>query len=388
MNCFESSVPAQGLTAAASQTRLASIDILRGLALFGVLMVNLITEFRVSIFQQFLPQPAEAQLLQRAVLGFVHEALELKAFALFSLLFGVGLAMQFERLAPTGRAYYWLTRRLLILLLLGLIHLLLIWNGDILTEYALAGLLVLPLLGARRSVLAWTALALLVIYLILPGLPLPLGWPDEQWLAQHIGRANAVYAASNWWQVVQFGWSELPALLPLHVYIFPRTLALFVLGMLAWRSGLFADAAARRGRLLLGGCLLGAAGVILTAAGEAGLLASLAPVCLALACAALLIVALESAPVRRCLLPFAALGRMAFTHYILQSLIFGAIFFGYGLGQFGKLAPVPVFVLGVGVYAVQLLLSQIWLRHYRFGPIEWCWRTLMYGRRQPMKREM
>jgi hypothetical protein len=95
--------------------------------------------------------------------------------------------------------------------------------------------------------------------------------------------------------------------------------------------------------------LLGAAGVVLTAAGEAGLLASLAPVCLALACAALLIVALESAPARRCLLPFAALGRMAFTHYILQSLIFGAIFFGYGLGQFGKLAPAPVFVLGVGV---------------------------------------
>lgn len=167
-----------------------------------------------------------------------------------------------------------------------------------------------------------------------------------------------------------------------------RTLALFMLGMLAWRSGLFADAAARRGTLLLVGSLLGAAGVVLTAAGEAGLLASLAPVCLALACAALLIVALESAPVRRCLLPFAALGRMAFTHYILQSLIFGAIFFGYGLGQFGKLAPAPVFVLGVGVYAVQLLLSQIWLRHYRFGPIEWCWRTLMYGRRQPMKREI
>jgi uncharacterized membrane protein YeiB len=89
--------------------RFASIDILRGLALFGVLTVNLVTEFRVSIFAQFLGQPAEPEWIDRAVLGFVHYGLELKAFALFSFLFGVGLAMQFERLARTGKPLYWLS---------------------------------------------------------------------------------------------------------------------------------------------------------------------------------------------------------------------------------------------------------------------------------------
>jgi uncharacterized membrane protein YeiB len=140
-------------TATADHRRLESIDILRGLALFGVLSVNLVTEFRVSIFEQFLPQARERDLINRAVIWFVHNALELKAFALFSFLFGVGMAMQFERLSNTGRPLYWLTRRLLVLLSFGLIHLLLIWNGDILTEYALARLMVLPLLYASRKVL-------------------------------------------------------------------------------------------------------------------------------------------------------------------------------------------------------------------------------------------
>jgi uncharacterized protein len=77
---------------------------------------------------------------------------------------------------------------------------------------------------------------------------------------------------------------------------------------------------------------------------------------------------------------------MAFTNYIAQSLVFGWLFFGYGLGQFGLLRPAPVLALGVAVYVVQMRVSVLWLRRYRFGPIEWLWRTLMYGARQPMKR--
>ncbi|WP_348698675.1 hypothetical protein [Duganella fentianensis] len=179
-----------------------------------------------------------------------------------------GLAMQYERLCATGRPYYWLLRRLLFLMVLGLIHLLLIWNGDILTEYALAGLLVLPLLRARRSTLAWSALALLLLYLLLPALlpallpllsselGLALQWPDSIWLVNHIRQARQAYGEGNWLQVLQFSWHELSAIVPLHVTIFPRTLALFVLGMLAWRSRLFTLAAPQRGKLLLAGVLV------------------------------------------------------------------------------------------------------------------------------------
>lgn len=370
----------------ARHRRLESLDILRGLALFGVLAVNLVTEFRVSIFEQFLNPSAEPHPIDHAVIGFVRHAFEMKAFALFSFLFGVGLAMQFERLSQTGKPFYWLARRLVVLLCFGLVHLLLIWNGDILTEYAVAGLFVLPLLYGSSRMLGLAAAALLALYLALPALPLPLAWPDPAWLTRHVRQANDIYGGGNWSQVMRFSLHELPALLPLHVYVFPRTLALFLLGMLAWRSGAFSRPAQHQAALVGLACLLGSAGLILTLTNEPGILSNLAPMCLALGFAAMVLYAVEFTSARTFLHPFADIGRMAFTNYIAQSVMFGLLFFGYGLGQFGRLRPAPVLALGIAVYLAQIYLSRLWLRHYRFGPIEWCWRTLMYGRLQPMKR--
>jgi uncharacterized protein len=302
--------------------------------------------------------------------------------------------MQFERLARTGKPLYWLIRRLLVLLAFGLIHLLAIWNGDILTEYAVAGLCVLPLLYASRRVLLTVGMALL-LYLAMPVLPLALPWPNADWITAHVAQANAVYRTGNWVQVMRFSLQELPALLPLHVYIFPRTLALFVLGMLAWRSGLFACPAKHRSAIFYLAWIAGACGGALTIsdacglfppAGLSGSLPNIAPVCLALAFAATVVYAVEFTPAAAALGAFSAIGRMAFTNYIAQSVVFGLVFFGYGLGLFGSLRPAPVFVMGVAVYALQVQFSRLWLRHYRFGPIEWLWRTLMYGRRPAMKR--
>jgi uncharacterized protein len=373
--------------------RLDAIDVARGLALFGVLMVNLVTEFRVSIFAQFMDAPLPAGMLDRAVLAFVREALEMKAFALFSFLFGVGLALQYERLAATGRPVYWLTRRLGVLLGFGLIHLLLVWNGDILTEYALAGVVVLPLLAAPRRVQGLAAAALFALYLSLPLLPPVVPWPDPAWIARHVAAANAAYANGGWTDVVRFNIAEAPALLPLHVTILPRTLGLFVLGMLAWRSGVFAAPARHRALLVLLFWVLGSAGAGVTLAQAFGVLpgalaswANLAPVCLALAFAAAVVFLTAFTHAGAWLRAFAPIGRMAFTNYLMQSVLFGTVFFGYGLGQFGKLAPPPVFAFGVAVYAAQVALSRLWLQRYRFGPVEWLWRTLMLGRRQPFRR--
>src|SRR6266404_5767605 len=150
--------------------RIDSIDVLRGLALFGVLAINLETEFRVSIFQQFLRRPAE-QGLDHWVGAFLEVFVDLKAFAVFSLLFGIGLAIQYERLDGDPRRLVLLVRRLLALMAFGLIHLFLIWNGDILTEYAIAGLIVLPFLFGSKRVLALGAAFFLLLYLAMPLLP-------------------------------------------------------------------------------------------------------------------------------------------------------------------------------------------------------------------------
>jgi len=112
---------------------------------------------------------------------------------------------------------------------------------------------------------------------------------------------------------------------------------------------------------------------------------SLASVTLALAYACFIIAA-ASMPLGLKLLDWAApLGRMAFTNYLLQSLIFGWVFYGYGLGLFGKLGSAAALMIGVAVYVAQVIISRWWLARFNFGPVEWLWRTLMYGQKQPMR---
>jgi uncharacterized protein len=83
----------------------------------------------------------------------------------------------------------------------------------------------------------------------------------------------------------------------------------------------------------------------------------------------------------------APLGRMAFTNYLAQSLIFGWIFYGYGLGLFGGANVTTALAIGIGVYIAQVMISALWLRHFRFGPVEWLWRSLMYGSLQPLRQQ-
>ncbi len=364
--------------------RLASIDILRGVALFGVMAVNLVTGFRVSIFQQFLPAERPPSAADSIAEAFVSQGLELKALALFSLLFGIGLAIQFERLCRGGRAHYWLARRLAVLLLFGLVHLLLIWNGDILAEYALAGFLVLPFLYVPMWVLGIACASLFAFYAAVPLLSLPIPWPGTAELQQHVAEANRIYANGGLAEVWRFSIRELPLLALLHIHIFPRTVALFLLGALVWRSGLLQNLGRHAGGLALGALIGIAAGAALSAGGAVAARLGTAILALGYACAVL---ALVHAPVAgRMLSAFGPIGRMAFTNYVLQSVIFGFIFFGYGLGLFGKLGAAHAFVLGVAVYAAQMLFSAWWLGRFRFGPLEWLWRTMMYGRAQPMRR--
>src|SRR5450432_4727556 len=219
--------------------RIDAIDILRGIALFGVLAINVVNEFRVSFFEEFLPVPSTTGTLDRAVQTFLTMAVELKAMALFSLLFGIGLAIQFERLAPDPRRGRLLARRLAILLVIGVAHLFLIWNGDILTEYSLAGFIVLPLLWGPRWLLAAGAALFLALYLVMPLLPPVVPWPTTAWIWDHVAEARQVYGTGGFLEILAFRVGEVASILPLHVFILPRTIALFLLGMFVWRMDVF-----------------------------------------------------------------------------------------------------------------------------------------------------
>jgi uncharacterized protein len=363
----------------APSSRLGSIDALRGIALFGVLAINLETEFRVSIFQQFLPRAPDqglGGLVDRALDIFI----DMKAFALFSLLFGIGLAIQFDRLARNDQRTRLLVRRMLVLLGFGLIHLFLIWNGDILTEYALAGLVVLPFLFAPTWLIAAGSAGFLALYLLQPMLPSIVPFPARSWLAAHVGEANRIYATGGFSEILAFRIKEVVAFLPLHSYVFPRTLGLFLLGAACWRAGLFAAARRSAAWLWLAAALAIAAGLGLTLAPFARAYSSPAgTLLLALGYAALVLAAETTAAGARLLHWAEPVGRMAFTNYILQSVILGFVFYGYGFGLFDRLDSVTGLAIVIAVYAAQAITSRWWLQRFRYGPIEWLWRALMYG---------
>jgi uncharacterized protein len=285
-----------------------------------------------------------------------------------------------------------LVRRLIVLLAFGVIHLCLIWNGDILTEYALAGFIVLPFLFGPRWLLAVAALAFLGLYLAMQAFPPPGLWPGTAALAQDVAEAHRIYATGGFLDVLAFRLRELPLFASLHGFIFPRTIGLFLLGAFAWRAGILRNP---HHRLLFSiaaaGIGLGAALVLFHAGrfaggGRIGALAeSLGTILLAIGYGAA-IIAIANLPRGKAWLGWAApLGRMAFTNYLAQSVIFGWIFYGYGLGLFGQLGVTSALAIGIAVYVTQVLFSAWWLRRYRYGPVEWLWRTLMYGTAQPMR---
>jgi uncharacterized protein len=371
--------------------RIDSIDALRGVALLGVLAMNLVMEFRVSIFERFLPAGRPASPLDRAVETVLMLAVDLKAFALFSLLFGIGLAIQFEHLSASPSRALLLFRRLIVLLTFGLIHLCLIWNGDILTEYALAGLIVLPFLFGPRWLLAAGTAAFLGVYLAMQEWP-PAGlFPSFGSIQRDVQEANQIYPTGSYGEVLAFRLREIRLFVPLHVYMFPRTLGLFLFGAFVWRSGtlrkpyqvlLFSTAT---GCIGVGAFLIlpGSSGAV-AAMGIGKLATPLGTILLAIGYGAL-ILAIANLASGKALLGWAApLGRMAFTNYLTQSLIFGWIFYGYGLGLFGSIGAAKALAIGLAVYVAQVFFSAWWLGRYRYGPIEWLWRTLMYGALQPM----
>lgn len=375
--------------------RVAAIDVLRGVALFGVLTVNLLTVFRISIFQQFLPPALKSSSLDRAVDWIVSVGLELKAFALFSLLFGVGLAIQFERLASNEMRSMLLFRRMLALFAIGVFHLCFVWNGDILTHYALVGLIILPFLYASKRVLIAACAVALLFYAAIPiWFPDLLYWPDEAGLRQHVQEATYVYAHGTWSEVTRFSMSEVPLYASLLLAVTPRTIALFLLGVLAWRLGVLRNPARHR-RVLIGTAVVGVVlglGMTVLAVPTAGALAplfsalmSFSSVLLAIGYGAAVIAFYSFTRSGRVLALFGPVGRMAFTNYLVQSLVLGWIFFGYGLGMFGRLSSSQAIVLGMILYFCQVIVSQWWLQRFRFGPMEWLWRTLMYGTRQPWR---
>jgi uncharacterized protein len=377
--------------------RIEPLDALRGVALFGVMAINLVYGFRVSPLRSSapvpLPEPLPAPTLDQALDVVLGLFIAGKAVTIFSLLFGVGLAIQAERLRRTGRPLVLLLRRLLVLLAIGLAHLILIWIGDILTLYALAGLVALPFLFAPRWLLATGAVFFLAVNFTIVLLQLqPV--PDAEWLGIQLAKADRFYGFGGFLDVLALRLHELRFFMPLQLAGLPRIVALFLFGALVWRLGILQQPLRRLFiRVAWTGILAGMALAAVIAAGDLlqipapgiFLAADLWALALALGYSAVIILIASGPRGRKLLAWAAAVGRMAFTNYLAQSVIFSFVFYGYGLGLFNRIGVAEALALGIAVYAVQAVVSAWWLRRHRFGPVEWLWRTAMYGARQPWR---
>ena len=399
---------ATALPAAAAE-RVEVLDALRGLALFGILLANILYWSgwgMVTDAQRLHWAGADAVLWQYR---FHHLLVDGKFYTVFSLLFGVGFALQLERLARRGhdglRIY---RRRVLVLLGIGLVHSYLIWDGDILTLYALLGLL-LPAFqrcNERALVVAGLALVLVVpfagkalfaalglaphvaLYALSDGIAMALGAnpaPERilDWMQREDLRGWVAWVASGPW----YSWG-----LRLEVWRIPKVLGIMLIGMAAGRR-LAAGTLLSDRRLLwwvfAAGLVVGLPASALYAwrpgLGQADWPSLLGTLPLGLAYAAGFALAWPVAS--RWFGILAPAGRMALTNYLTHSVVGITLFYGIGFGLVGRLPLWAIYTMAVVLFALQIALSRWWLAGHAQGPMEALWRRWTYGRGRKAKKD-
>jgi uncharacterized protein len=407
-----------------AEERISAVDVLRGVAVLGILLIN-IEDFglphadKSAVGTEWIGVYFPAEFHRHLALWTVLRALfEGKMRAIFSMLFGAGVVLLSSRLERRGEGsragdiYY---RRTLWLLMFGILHAYLLWEGDILYSYAISGLLLFPL----RKI---SARALIVVGAVV----LAMALPRAAAIATHRQHVRQRDAQAEWQEVMEAyapdaqtmrddrdaylgGYGRLfsrRAQLVMYaessdyyVWAFFDTFGMMLLGMGLLKLGVLTGARSRRfyGALVAIGFAVGlpisaatnyqqylhrfdpVAVAWLTAAYDPGRLA------VALAYIGLVMLIVRVGALRKLTTSLADVGRMALTNYLSASIVCTTLFNGYGLGWFGSLRRYQLYVVVLAVWCAQLSFSRLWLRSFRFGPAEWAWRSLTYWKRQPWR---
>lgn len=384
-------------------SRLEQLDALRGFALFGILTVN-ITAFASPFFSSMLIDPRYVSPLDHTVRLLVACLFEAKFYLLFSFLFGYSFTLQMAAAERADAAFEpRFSRRLLGLMILGLLHAFLLFSGDILIGYALMGALLLKLRHwddekaikvafrlIKWQVFIWGTLGVLAAL----GEKEPAFASSEtiaaavaEIMKTEIGYHGtpADVVAQNWRVLHQEAW------IGVGLVQLPNTVAMFLLGLVAGRRRWLEDPAAAlamlRPRLPLlatlgfGGSLLyafpsslqhGYSGAVFLGMTILLLSAPFLTACYV----ALMLTLFQSRFGPALIRALAPAGSMSLSNYLTQSLVCALLFTGYGLKLMGQLAPLQVFLTGCALFVLQLLLSAWWMRRYRYGPFEWLLRAL------------
>jgi uncharacterized protein len=399
------------------EERIALIDVLRGISLFGIIAANMrgFAGPHITYFNTSLLWTTRTDFWTQA---FVDTFIQGKFITLFAFLFGVGFSLQFSRAEARGSRFGPIyRRRLFALILLGLLHQVLFWWGDILMTYGLGGFLLMQFRKRKsKTVLIW-ALSLMTLPIvgmagytifrqIRPPTPQRLeqirirGVRDKLEQRQELTNVVNAFQSGTYPQLFRARLDEVKEELTGQPGVVAYTLPLFLLGLWVFRRGILQDPESNRA-LLKKGLVLGLAlGIPMNigatwlqyfydlqprTGGPTPIMSAMIalrifgrPVLsMGYACAIALLFMTETW--RRRILPFGAIGRTALSNYLLQTIVGTTIFYSYGGGLFARVHLTWLFVLSIVIYALEVPL---------FGPVEWLWRTMTYGKPPGMKREL
>lgn len=390
------------LKARVTGKRIASIDRMRGFSLVGIFLVNMIS-FHSPYFY-IDPEQWWDGTLNLVTYRFIDIFVQASFYPLFAMLFGYGLVILRERTLEKGNSFNRLAiRRLAILLLMGMLHAFLIWEGDILITYAVCGFAFLLFIGwsARRLFIGGFILYIVPNILLLLMLALTmLASPEEPFTMYE---KEAAEQAMDAYQTGTFAevavqrideWTKNNNLLGFIFYLI-TILPLFMIGAGAAKIKLFEDVGEKRRKLAYLTVVLAAAGLLIKTFPyllNRTLVTDYAQdvfggTLLAMAYALIIALASEKRTFDKVLVPLEAAGRLSISNYLFQSIVATLIFYSYGLGFYGKVSLFTGTILALSIYVIQLVLSSWWVKRYYYGPVEWVWRSGTYLKKQRLKRE-
>ncbi|MDH3746678.1 MAG: DUF418 domain-containing protein [Gammaproteobacteria bacterium] len=430
---------ASGVTAepVSSSERLISLDVLRGVAVLGILVMN-IYAFAMPFIAYSNPLAMGGlEPLNIGTWFFTHILFDQKFMSIFSMLFGAGMILMAERAEEQGVRFAGiLYRRQFWLLVLGLIHAYLIWFGDILFFYAVVGMIIYVFRKKSPITLIVIASLLLPVTLLFSfaggtymqdlkiraeallvqqaaGETLSEAdqatideWAEERSFLvpgqEELEKELIAYSggyADNLEHRVPFVWSFQMEGLPF--FIVWRVGGMMLIGMALMKLGILSAKESVRlyRNLMIAGYTVGLPLTTFSAVNaywhafeplymlRVGMIPNyIGSIFVALGHIGLVMLIVKTGVLRVLVDRFAAVGRMALTNYLMHSVVMTTIFYGYGFGLYGTVPRFWQMWFAVGLVALQLALSPWWLARYRFGPAEWLWRSLTYGQRQAMRR--
>ncbi|MEM8533373.1 MAG: DUF418 domain-containing protein [Chloroflexota bacterium] len=406
--------------------RIAVVDILRGFAIFGVLVVN------TFYFFNPLLAPVEAGAFSAAdhttlfIINFLFVA---KFYTLFSFLFGLGMYIQMKRAQEKQINFVPIyLRRLFILAVFGFAHGVLLWIGDVLLTYAITGLVLLLFFRncKPRTLLVW-AIILTMIPIAITGfgvttVELARMAPEigiykdleasyaavAQQMEADLANDYAVYANGSFVEITAERFRDfMYALSTVTLFSIPSVLTMFLLGLRAGKREWFSNPAAHRTtfrNLLLWALPLGLVlnfYIAITGFSQNQLNTNIdalnwmtlsqviafniGTILLCLSYVAIIVQICNITTGARFLKPLAPVGRMALSNYLMHSIVMTTLAYGYGFGLFDSVGLAMGFLISIVLYAIQIPLSKWWMSRFRFGPFEWVWRSLTYGTFQSMR---